>query len=280
MDLNLKGKTVLVTGGASGIGEAIVRGLAAEEAVPVIADRNGAAATLLLRELRDSGARAESVTVDLSTPEACRSVIAEVVERTGTLYGLVNNAGDNDGAGLEHGTPETFRNSLVKNLHHCFDLAHYALPHLKESRGAIVNISSKTAVTGQGGTSGYVAAKSAQLGLTREWAVELLPWKVRVNAVLPAEVITPHYRTWLKRDPDPERKKRLVEKKIPLENRFTKPEEIADTVLFLLSDRASHITGQYLHVDGGYVHLDRSLAPAESGGCGANHGPKTDLHDE
>jgi L-fucose dehydrogenase len=127
------------------------------------------------------------------------------------------------------------------------------------SRGAIVNISSKTAVTGQGNTSGYVASKAAQLGLTREWAAALLGDGVRVNAVLPAEVMTPLYARWIESFDDPEAKLDEITSRIPLGRRMTTDREIADTVLFLLSPRASHTTGQWVFPDGGYTHLDRLL---------------------
>src|SRR5882724_5583960 len=134
-----------------------------------------------------------------------------------------------------------------------------ALPHLKRTTGSIVSISSKTAVTGQGGTSGYVASKGAILALTREWAVELLPYGIRVNTVVPAEVMTPLYQQWLSTFANPEEKLKTIVAKIPLGKRMTATEEIAAMVAFLLSSRAGHITGEHLYVDGGYVHLDRAL---------------------
>ncbi|MFZ9132707.1 MAG: SDR family oxidoreductase, partial [Gemmobacter sp.] len=118
---------------------------------------------------------------------------------------------------------------------------------------------SKTALTGQGGTSGYVAAKAAQLGLTREWAAELAPHGVRVNAILPAEVMTPMYADWLATLADPAGARAAIEASIPLGQRMTAAEEIAATAVFLLSPRSGHTTGQWLFVDGGYVHLDRRL---------------------
>ena len=171
----------------------------------------------------------------------------------------MNNAGFNDKIGLEHGSPDQFVASLGRNLLHYYNMAHYALPHLKRSRGPIVNISSKTALTGQGGTSGYASSKGAILALTREWAAELLGYGIRVNAIVPAEVMTPLYRQWLDTFPDPEEKLKTVLTKIPLEKRMTHPDEIAAMVMFLISANAGHITGQHLFVDGGYVHLDRAL---------------------
>jgi len=172
---------------------------------------------------------------------------------------LVNNAGRNDKVGLEHGNPVEYVASLRRNLLHYYNMAHYSLPHLKRSRGAIVSIGSKTAVTGQGSTSGYASSKGAVMALTREWAAELLPYGIRVNTVLPAEVMTPLYRQWLGTFPNPEEKLETILSKIPLEKRMTTAGEIAATVAFLLSSKSSHTTGQHLFVDGGYVHLDRAL---------------------
>ena len=255
MDLELKNKIVVVTGGAKGIGAAIVRTAAAEGAIPVIVDRDVEAGNHLHRQVAGS----DLILAELSEAQACYSVIQKTIEKHGRLDALVNNAGINDKVGLEHGSPEQYAESLGRNLLHYYNLAHYALPHLKKSRGSIVNISSKTALTGQGGTSGYASAKGAILALTREWAAELLGYGIRVNAVVPAEVMTPLYRQWLDTFPRPEEKLKNILAKIPLDHRMTQPEEIAAMVVFLLSTRAGHITGQHLFVDGGYVHLDRAL---------------------
>ncbi len=256
MDLGIQDKVFIVTGGASGIGAAISRSLAAEGAVPVIVGRDGRLAETLIREM----GRGYQIEKELSGPDSCREAVDQALKLAGRIDGLVNNAGANDGVGLENGTPEAYFRSLERNLHHYYFMAHYALPALKQQRGAIVNVSSKTAVTGQGGTSAYAGAKGAQLALTREWAVELLKYGIRVNAVVPSEVFTPLYRDWLRSFDDPEQKLQEITGRIPLESRMTKPEEIADTVVFLLSARAAHITGQHHYVDGGYVHLDRALS--------------------
>jgi NAD(P)-dependent dehydrogenase (short-subunit alcohol dehydrogenase family) len=138
-------------------------------------------------------------------------------------------------------------------------MAHHALPALKASKGSIVNIGSKVAETGQGGTSAYAASNGARNALTREWAVELLKDDIRVNAVIVAECYTPLYETWIQSLPNPEEKLQEIISKIPLGKRMTTVNEIANAVAFLLSHKSSHTTGQFFHVDGGYVHLDRSI---------------------
>jgi L-fucose dehydrogenase len=259
MDLQLKGKVVIVTGGAKGIGAAIVRACSAEGAVPVIVDRDAEAAGKLQQEIMASGIACGLNVTELEAPENCAKSVMRAVEEFGRLDALVNNAGRNDKVGLEQGSPPEYVASLQRNLVHYYCMAHYALPHLKISRGVIVNIGSKTAVTGQGSTSGYASSKGAVMALTREWAAELLPYGIRVNTVVPAEVMTPLYRSWLDTFPHPEEKLNMILSRIPLEKRMTTPEEIAATVAFLLSPKSGHTTGQHLFVDGGYTHLDRSL---------------------
>jgi L-fucose dehydrogenase len=222
-------------------------------------DRDQEAAEKLHAELRHRGSVSCSVVAELATAEACSRAVEQTLKKLGRIDALVNNAGVNDGVGLEKGTPDQFVASLQRNLLHYYNMAHYTLPHLKRTGGSIVSISSKTAATGQGGTSGYVASKGAILAMTREWAVELLPYGIRVNAVVPAEVMTPLYQQWLSTFANPEEKLKTIVAKIPLGKRMTTSEEIAAMVVFLISSKASHITGQHLYVDGGYVHLDRAL---------------------
>lgn len=258
MDLGIKDKVMIVTGGSKGIGEGITRQLAEEGAIPVITTRDRETGENLVEDLKKKGKEAYFIEAELSLKENCKQVVDKTLEKYKRIDSIINNAGINDGAGLESG-PEKFLESLNKNLYHYYYLVHYSLEALKKSKGTIVNISSKIAFTGQGNTSGYVAAKGAQLALTREWAVELLPYGIRVNAVIPAEVMTPLYQKWLRSFKDPEKKLEEITKNIPLGNRMTTKEEIASMVAYLVSNQASHITGQFLFVDGGYVHLDRSL---------------------
>ncbi|HMK16657.1 MAG TPA: SDR family oxidoreductase [Chitinophagaceae bacterium] len=255
MNLNLKGKVIIVTGGAKGIGAGITKSLAAEDAIPVVVGRDANDNDAIIKEV---GA-GFSLTAELTHPEACENAIRVTIEKFGRIDGLVNNAGVNDGIGLEKGNYEAFIASLHKNVVHYYLMAHHALPELIKSKGAIVNIGSKVAETGQGNTSAYAASNGGRNALTREWAVELLKYGIRVNAVIVAECYTPLYEKWIKTLPNPEEKLRSITDKIPLGKRMTTAEEIADMVVFLLSERSSHTTGQLIYVDGGYTHLDRSL---------------------
>lgn len=267
MDLNLKDKVIIVTGGAKGIGEGIAQVLFTEGAIVAIVGRNEAdnqKAIDTMKALSSSsrnsrGGKAFSVVAELTKPKDCQKAVEKVVKKYGRIDGLVNNAGVNDGVGLENGSYEGFVESLHRNLIHYYLMAQYALPFLKESKGAIVNIGSKTAETGQGGTSAYAASNGGRNALTREWAVELLKYGIRVNAVIVAECYTPLYDKWIKTLANPEETLEKIRSKIPLENRLTTSEEIANMVAFLLSEKSSHTTGQLIHVDGGYVHLDRAL---------------------
>ncbi|HKZ36139.1 MAG TPA: SDR family oxidoreductase [Chryseolinea sp.] len=262
MDLQLKDKIVIVTGGAKGIGEGIVKVLAAEGAIPIIIGRSKSDNEKVVAEIVKGGGKSFQVEAELTEPGASEKAVQEVVKKFGRIEGLVNNAGVNDGVGLENGSYEKFMASMHKNVVHYYLMAHFALPELKKSKGAIVNIGSKTAETGQGGTSAYAAANGGRNALTREWAVELLKYGIRVNAIIVAECYTPLYEKWIQTLPNPKAKLAEIESKIPLGNRMTTAEEIANTTAFLLSERSSHTTGQLIHVDGGYVHLDRGLVNA------------------
>ena len=257
MNLNLENKVFIVTGGSEGIGEEISRTILRENGIVVIASQVKEITNAMIEEY--SKQRCLGVIGDLKEDIFCKKVIDETLKTFGKIDGIVNNAGVNDGVGIEAG-PEKFRSSLNANLCHYYNMVHFSLPSLKKTKGSIVNISSKVAISGQGGTSGYAASKGGQLGLTREWAAELCKFSIRVNAILPAEVRTPMYvKTRLDVASNPEAVDREITSKIPYERRMTTATEIANTVTFLLSDVSSHTTGQFIYVDGGYTHLDRAL---------------------
>jgi len=259
MLLGLNDRVVVVTGGASGIGAACCAAFAEEGARVVLADRNAAATDGLTQRLRDRGAIVEPLVVDLQEDAACARVVEHAAATFGRLDCVVNNAGFNDCVGLDQ-PPGRFASSVLSNLLPAYALVHYALPLLRKSRGAIVNVGSKVSVTGQGATSGYAAAKGALNALTREWAVALAPDGVRVNCVLPAECLTEQYHRWFDAQPDPQAAQQAVARLIPLDRRLTTAEEVAAMIVFLASPRSSHTTGQLIFVDGGYTHLDRAAS--------------------
>ncbi len=259
MDLKLKDKIIIVTGGSSGIGKGISISLAKEGAIPFIVGRNKANVMATISEIEKLGGQSGYTFAELTKPEECRNAVTECIRRFDRIDGLVNNAGVNDSIGLENGNYEKFITSIHRNLTHYYMMAHHALPELKKSKGVILNIGSKTSFTGQGGTSGYAAANGGRNALTREWAVELLPYAIRVNALIVAECFTPLYERWINTFDNSEERLHEINKNIPFENRMTTTAEIADMVTFLLSEKSSHTTGQLIFVDGGYTHLDRSL---------------------
>src|SRR5215470_6539647 len=150
MNLELQDKVIIVSGGAKGIGEGIVKVLAAEGAIPFIVGRNEEDNEAAINAVKSAGGTAYHTVAELTDPMAAAQAVTTVLEKFGRINGLVNNAGVNDGVGLENGSYEGFIASLHKNVVHYYLMAHYALPALKASKGAIVNISSKTADTGQG----------------------------------------------------------------------------------------------------------------------------------
>ena len=252
MNLNLKDKIIVVTGSAGmpgSIGHTIIFALAAEGAIPVLIDRN-ARGFEYESQLRKQGLDSKFYQTDLSDADQIKTSI-------------VNNVGVNDGVSLE-GSLEDFMYSLKLNLVSFYAIVKYALPFLKKSKGNILNVGSKVAITGQGGTSGYAAAKGGVLGLTREWAVDLIKYGIRSNALIIAESYTPAYENWIETLDNGAEKLEAIRNTIPFENRMTTTQEIADTVLFTISEKSSHTTGQFIFVDGGYVHLDRALLPVKN----------------
>jgi L-fucose dehydrogenase len=259
MNLYLLDKVIIVTGGASGIGKSIVRNLVSEQAIVCIIDHNGKALTEFSKEMEKTGGTVFQLQSELTRTDACRDAIHQILNKFKRIDGLVNNAGLNDGVDLENGNHKKFTDSIAKNVGHYHTMAELCFPSLKESKGVIVNICSKTGETGQGGTSGYAAANGARLSLTKHWAALFPSSGIRVNAVVVAECWTPQYEWWISQQANPMEKLKEINAKIPLGSRMTTSEEIADTVLFLLSQKSVGLNGQFMHVDGGYVHLDRAI---------------------
>ncbi len=260
MDLHLKNKVVVISGAAGkegSIGETILQRLAEEGAIPAVIDRNERGLGYV-EKIRKNGIDAIFCGTDVTRPDQVKNAVDTIAKKYGHIDVVLNNVGVNDGVGLD-ASYEEFMDSLKLNLVSYFLVVKHALPLLKKSKGNILNIGSKVALTGQGNTSGYAAAKGGVLGLTREWAVDLVKYGIRSNAIIIAESWTPSYDAWIKTLENGEEKLKSIVNKIPLDNRMTTTQEIADTCLFTISERSSHTTGQFIFVDGGYVHLDRAL---------------------
>jgi L-fucose dehydrogenase len=249
MDLQLKNKVIIVTGGAKGIGESIVRILSSEGSVPVIVGRNETDNLKLVRELASDKTEVFQVVAQLNKPEQSENAVKKVIEKYGRIDGLVMNAGQNNGVGLENGNYESFIASLRKNLIHCYLMAHFALPELKKQKGAIVNITVKTTETRQGKPT-YSASDGGCNTLRKDWAVELLKYGIRVNTIVVAECWIPPYEMWIQTLPNSKEKLKDITSKIPFDKQKTTSEKIANMTAFLLSEKSSHTTGQLIHVEG------------------------------
>jgi len=250
MDLDLKGRVALVTGGGAGIGEAIARALAMEGSVVVVADRDQAAAARAAASIARDGGTGHALTVDVGDAAAVEKAFAAVGDKTGAPHILVNAAGLLSVGPLADLPPGEFDRVARVNVDGIINCARVAIPAMRAARsGRIVNIASVSALRGGGsvGNTLYGATKAAVVALTMGLARELGPSGITVNAVAPAIVDTAMTHAALTQ----EARARILPR-IPL-GRFATTADIADLVTFLVSERASFITGAVIPVDGGIL---------------------------
>lgn len=246
---DLKDKTVLITGGASGIGEAIVRRFAAQGSKVAFIDIQRDAANALVAELAASGNRVHFEHADLTDTAALRKAIASIRAACGPTQILINNAAHDERHPTLEVTPDYWDDRIAVNLKHQFFAAQAVLPDMIVAKaGVIINFGSTSWMTGQGGMAAYTAAKSAVLGLTRSLARDFGQYDVRVNAIAPGWIMTKRQLDkWL----TPEGEQELMRRQC-LKRRLV-PDDIAKTVLFFASDEAGACTNQHYIVDGGWV---------------------------
>lgn len=247
---SLEGRVVLVTGGATGIGAAIVEGFAAQQAKVVFLDIMEDAAEELNARLEENGHNpAAFFRCDLTRIEQLQQVVAQVVSRFGTVDVLVNNAANDARHSIDDVTPETWDEMMAVNLKHQFFMTQAVVPSMREAgRGSIINMSSISWVIPSTNVPVYVTAKAAIVGMTRTLAHELGGDNIRVNCVMPGAIATERQRRlWLTEEYKAEVLKRQALK------RLIEPEEVARLVMFLASDDSSAITNQSYVIDGGWV---------------------------
>lgn len=246
---SLRGLPVLVTGGASGIGEALVRAFAAQAAKVGFVDIAEAEGKALAAELAEQGASLRFVGADITDTDALRDAIGEIEAAHGPTLALVNNAANDDRHDWRDVTPAYWDGRIAVNLRHAFFAIQAVAPGMiAEGRGAIVNFGSISWMIGTGGMPAYTAAKSAMQGLTRAFARDLGPHGIRVNTVVPGWVMTERQRAlWV--TPEGERD---IDRNQCLPGRLA-PEDIARMVLFLVSDEARMVTAQDFVVDAGWT---------------------------
>jgi NAD(P)-dependent dehydrogenase (short-subunit alcohol dehydrogenase family) len=246
---DLKDRVVLVTGGGSGIGEAIVRRFAAQEAKVAFIDIAVEPSRALVRELAQAGTAVHFEPCDLTDIPALKRSVAAVRKLLGPIGVLVNNAAHDERHATEEVTEAQWDSRIAVNLKHQFFCAQAVIPDMKAAGGgSIVNLGSVSWIIGQGGMAGYTASKSAVLGLTRSLARDFGPYGIRVNAVAPGWIMT---RRQLEKWITPEAEAEIMARQCL--KRKLQPEEVAKFIVFLASEEASACTNQHYIVDGGWV---------------------------
>ena len=245
MDLRFDGKTIIVTGGTSGIGAATCVELGASGATVIVAGRGMAKAENMVAQIVGGGGKAHAVQVDVADAVSVQAMVRFAVETTGSLYGLVNNAGITRDGLMMRMSEEQWDNVITVNLKSAFNFVHAVTPvMMRQKSGSIVNMSSVVGVSGNAGQANYAASKAGMIGLSKSLAKELGSRNIRVNAVAPGFIETDMTGA-LSEDVKTE-----WAQQIPLRRSGT-PEDVANVALFLASDLSGYVTGQVLSVCGG-----------------------------
>ncbi len=246
----LQGKVALITGAAKGIGWGCAQVLGRAGAIVGLVDIDSDSLANAERLLRDHGVTAMSYCANVSVSDEVDRTVYQLVEKYGGLDIVINNAGTHDGKSIEQATEADWDRVIDTNLKSVFLVSKAALPHLKTSGGAIVNMSSMVGLVGQSNACAYAASKGGIIALTKNMALDLAPYRIRVNCICPGWVETPLVQTWFSLQPDEVAARNYIYSVHPL-GRIATPEDIGHAALFLASDQGSFVTGVALPVDGG-----------------------------
>jgi L-fucose dehydrogenase len=248
--MKLRDKVAIVTGSSKGIGEGIARVFVREGAKVVITCRSVEAGERVTRELAGNEGRAAFIRADVTIEEQIVELIAGAVRQFGQLDILVNNAGYHISKNVEVTSSEEWEFIQNTNLRSTFLCSKYAMPHLRRTKGTIINISSMVGVVGQPNAGAYSATKGGQIAMTKGMAIDFAPDGIRVNCICPGWIQTPLVEDWFGQQNDPEAARTYIYGQHPL-GRIGTVEECGTVAAFLASYEASFVTGASIHVDGG-----------------------------
>lgn len=252
--MRLKDKVTLITGAGSGIGRSTALRFAEEGAHVVVADLDEAAGQETADLIRDCGWSASACPCDVTDPDSVQGLVAEVLDKSGRIDVLFNNAGISGVGALHEVEPDAWDRVMRVNIRGTYLPSKYVLPHMMERRsGVIINMSSCVAEMGLLRRASYAATKGAVLALTKSMQVDYAEYGIRVNALLPGTILTPFVEKYLKESYSDEEEALAGIRKRQLSGELGRPEDVAAAALFLASEESKFMMGSPLYIDGGVV---------------------------
>jgi L-fucose dehydrogenase len=248
--MKLENKVAVITGSSKGIGAGIARIFSSEGAAVVIISRNEQEGRQMAGKLLDQGRKAIYIRTDVTDSRSIQDMIVKTIENFGRLDILVNNAGYHISKNVEETTEEEWEYIINTNLRSTFLCSKYAIPHLRKTKGNIINISSMVGLVGQSNAGAYSATKGGQIAMSKGMALDFAKDGIRVNVICPGWIQTPLVEDWFEQQKDPGAARNYIYDQHPL-GRIGTEDECGRAALYLASDDAAFITGITLDIDGG-----------------------------